>query len=927
MSNPQGADQVPSAPLSLPTGTVTFLFSDIEGSTQRWEQHRAAMDAAVKRHDALMRSAIEQHNGFVFKTVGDAFCVAFARVSDAVTASIEAQRALSADDFSAVGGMPVRMGLHVGEASERNGDYFGPAVNRVARLMSIGHGGQVLVSGTAADLLQGALPSQSSLRDLGQHRLRDLSRPEQVYQLIAPGLLDAFPRLRSLDVLPNNLPRQPTAFIGRDDVLAELKALLAKSQVVTIVGTGGVGKTRTALQLGADVLDSSGDGVWFVDFAPLSGAEYVVPEIASVLNVQPQQNRSLLDQVQLYLRNKRLLLILDNCEHVVAEVSRAVATILKDCSGIRVVATSREGLNIHGEQVYRMPSLSLPSHEEHPVAEEALQYGAVALFVARAYAADARFVFSDDKAQVVIDICRRLDGIALAIELAASRVTILSVDQLAQRLGERFRVLTGGDRAALPRQQTMYATIEWSYGLLSEDEKSLFRSLSIFQGGWTLEAAVAVCANKTLDEFSILDKLSSLSSKSLVVVELQARAQRYRLLESLRQYGLELLKEHGESEPLARRHAEYFAQFGRLLGSSWSITPQVVWYAQVDAEIDNIRAALEWSLVQRNDTIVGAALAENLWSFWLSRAPVEGKRWLERARQDADPTAYPALSLAIELALTRLTYLGSREEDLPGANHALKAARALRDETMLSRATFYCGEVLVALNRLDEGEALLTESMELARRVGDRFRVASNLQLLGRVNRKRGLFDRARELLSQALQLLEPIGGRNWALALLDLSYVEKLEGNLARAVELTREAQRSSEQLRDRDISSDAENRLALYQLQLGQFDEARSHARSALKTKYDERFSSEMPLCIESLVGVAVRQGDFERGARLIGYAEVAAVLVGRAKRHAHEQQDLEWLTQPLREHFSEDMLARLKAEGAAWSEDQAVEEALKV
>ncbi|MDQ6824992.1 MAG: tetratricopeptide repeat protein [Candidatus Eremiobacteraeota bacterium] len=917
-----------SGSVALPTGTVTFLFSDIEGSTQRWEQNREAMDAAVKRHDALMQSVSQQHNGYVFKTVGDAFCVAFARVSDAVATAIDAQRALKAEDFSAVDGLPIRMALHTGEASERNGDYFGPAVNRVARLLGIGHGGQVLISGTATDLLQGVLPPQSSLRDLGQHRLRDLSRPEQVYQLVASGLPDAFPQLRSLDVLPNNLPRQATSFIGRDEVLAEIKALLGKSQLVTIVGTGGVGKTRAALQIGADLLDGSGDGVWFVDFAPLAGAEYVVPEIALVLNVQPQQERSLLDQVRLYLKNKRLLLILDNCEHVVDEASRVVAAILNDCAQVKVLATSREGLNTRGEQAYRMPSLSLPSLEEHPNAEEALRYGAVALFVERASAADARFSFTDDKAAIVTDICRHLDGIALAIELAASRVTILSVKQLSQRLDERFRLLTGGDRAALPRQQTMRAAIEWSYELLSEAEKTLFRCLSIFRGGWTLEASAAVCSDETLDEFSMLEKLSSLASKSLVVVEIAAESQRYRLLESLRQYGLEWLKQRGEFDALARRHAEYFAQRGQLLNDMWSTVPELVWLGQVDAELDNIRAALEWSLTQRNNALLGAALAENLWPFWMSRSGKEGKRWLETAQFAIDPVAQPALNLALSLAMTRMiTILEARRDVLPATERALTAARAFGDERMLARATFYHGEALVYLNRLDEAETLLNEALELARRLGDRYRTASTLQELGELNRRRGKLDCARKLMLEAFQWCDAtLVWRNGAVALLEFSYLEKLEGNLSRAVELAHEARKICGQLKDRTVSPIADKDLALYLIELDRLDEARLHARSALQVSYDEGLISVTPLAIETLAGLAIRQGGFERGARLMGYAQAALIQLGRDP-DALERRDMEWLTQPLRDHFGPDTLEKLAAEGAAWSEDRAVEEALKL
>jgi predicted ATPase/class 3 adenylate cyclase len=928
MPRGSGAKEKRRKPVSFPTGTVAFLFSDIEGSSQRWESHRQNMDAALKQHDVLMRFAMEAHGGRVFKTVGDAFCVAFARVSDAAAASIDAQRALGAQSFSAVKGLRVRMGLHAGEASERNGDYFGPVVNRVARLMSIGHGGQVLVSAAAAELLQGTMPPQSRLHDLGQHMLRDLSHCEHVYQLVASGLPDSFPPLRSLDILPNNLPRQPTSFVGRDEELAELKALLAKSQVVTIMGTGGVGKTRAALQIGADLLDGSGDGVWFVDLARVSGPEYVVPEIASVFNLQPQQGRSPLDQMLLYLRRKRLLLILDNCEHVVAEASKVVVAILRDCAQVKVIATSREALNVHGEQVYRMPSLSVPLPNEQPCAEGAMRYSAVALFVARASAADAQFVFDDNKAASVISICRRLDGIALAIELAAARVIILNVNQLSQHLEDGFSLLTGGDRTALPRQQTMRATIEWSYELLSDEEKTLFCRLSIFHGGWMLEAAAAVCSDKTLDEFAILEKLSSLASKSLVVVEINAESQRYRLLESLRQYALEALQRRGEFDILARRHAEYFSQYGRQLGATYNSMPELVWHAQIEAELDNIRAALDWSLGQRNNPMLGAALAESLWVFWAGRNVREGKRWMEAAQSAVDLAANPALNVAIGLAMIRImASVTSRKERVPATERVLTTARALGDEKLLARAILYHGEALVTQNRLDEAEPFLMEALEVARRVDDRLGTGDVLQTLGELYRKRDQLDRAREVLLQALQLYgATFMGRNRMLALFELAYVAKLNGDLARAIGLAGEAHNLSSLLGDRGVGAMVDNDLAHYHIDLAELDEARLYARSALKACFEERLSTWTPLAIETLGGIAARQGAWEQGARLIGYAAVAMGPTG-LNRDAHEQKDLDVLTQPVRDHFSADQLKMLLAEGAAMTEDQAVEEALKV
>ena len=547
--------------IAYPSGTVTFLFSDIEGSATRWERDRDAMAAALARHDALMRATLEARGAYIFKTMGDSFCAAFAQPHQATAAASDAQRALAAEDFSTVEGVFVRMAVHTGTADERDGDYFGPVVNRVARLLAIGHGGQVLVSGTTADLLQVQMPPQFSLRDLGAHRLKDLAQPERVYQLVAPQLIEAFPALRSVDPFSNNLPLQLTSFVGREHELAEIKRLVQNNRLVTLVGAGGAGKTRCALQVGAELLEGFSDGVWLADFAPISDASVVSAEIARTLGIREEPHRPLLDTLQNYLSRRRLLLVLDNCEHVIGEARNVVVAILRGCPDIRILATSRESLGIGGEHIFRLPSLAVPPAGEATTAQWALGYDAVALFTDRALAGNIRFAITDENAAHVTEICRRLDGIPLAIELAAARVKVLSPQQLAQKLDARFRVLTGGDRSALPRQQTLRATIDWSFDLLGERERALFRRLSIFAGGCSLQAATEICSGEEMDEWEVLDSISSLADKSLVLVESFGDDQWYRMLVTIREYGLERLAEASEAEATAGKHARFYATF------------------------------------------------------------------------------------------------------------------------------------------------------------------------------------------------------------------------------------------------------------------------------------------------------------------------------------------------------------------------------
>ena len=451
----------------LGSGTLVFLFTDIEGSTERWERAPQTMNLALARHDSVLHAAIKQHGGQVFKTMGDAFCAAFSNTCDALAAALAAQRAITSDGFTEIGGLKVRMAVHAGAVEARDGDYFGQPLNRIGRLLAAGHGGQVLVSAVAADLARGSLPDGSRLANLGAHRLKDFAEPQEIYQLIAPDLASEFPPLRSLAVLRNNLPQQINSFIGRETEMADIKALLEEHRLVTLVGSGGVGKTRISLQVAAEVLDRFNDGVWFVELAPLTDPQLIAENITALFGFPIGAGQRPLDAVVGLLREKQALLILDNCEHLVAAVASLAEAIIRKCPNMALLASSREPLAISGEAIYRVPTLGFPDRPEGITAEAALGYGAVRLFAQRAGAAVAGFAVANDNAPAVAEICRRLDGVALAIELAAPRLKMLKPEELVKHLDDRFRILTGGSRTALPRQQTLKALIDWSYDLLS----------------------------------------------------------------------------------------------------------------------------------------------------------------------------------------------------------------------------------------------------------------------------------------------------------------------------------------------------------------------------------------------------------------------------------------------------------------------------
>jgi predicted ATPase/class 3 adenylate cyclase len=502
---------------SPPTGTLTFLFTDIEGSTRLWEHDAPAMQAALARHDELLKLAIEERGGYVFKTVGDAFCAVFPTASDALEAALEIQRRLLSSEWEQSEPLRVRMALHTGAAEERDGDYFGPPVNRVARLLSAAHGGQVLLSLPTQELVRDQLLVGTTLRDLGEHRLKDLFRPERVFQLSAPELPSEFPPLRTLEAYRNNLPLQPTPLIGRENEVSEVCDLLGgeATRLLTLTGPGGIGKTRVALQAAADLLEDFTDGAFFVPLATLTEAELFFSAVAETLGVKETAEQPLDETLKDYLSERRLLLLLDNFEQVL-EAAPSVTELLAGAPGLKVLATSRAPLGLYGEHEFPVPPLSMPDLKRPPLLERLTHYEAVRLFLERAQAVKPDFKVTNESAPAVAEICVRLDGLPLAIELAAARIKMLPPKAMLQRLGSRLKLLTGGAHDLPERQRTLRATIEWSHALLDEGEQLLFGRLAVFSGGRTLEAIEAICDAEGDLPVDAFDGVSSLLDKSLI---------------------------------------------------------------------------------------------------------------------------------------------------------------------------------------------------------------------------------------------------------------------------------------------------------------------------------------------------------------------------------------------------------------------------
>lgn len=922
---------------SLPTGTVTLLFTDIAGSTRHWEEQRQAMADALARHDDLMRAAVAANGGHVFKAVGDAFCAVFWRPSDGVAAAIAAQRALQAEDWSSVGGLQVRMALHSGATEERQGDYFGPAVNRVARLLAVGHGGQVITSAVTAQLLHGMMPEKAELLDLGEHRLKDLADTERIWQLVAPGLSEKFPALRSLESLPNNLPRQRTALIGRADVVRELKALTAASSVVTLLGAGGIGKTRLALQVGADLLDTFSDGVWFVELAPLRDPAFSANPILSALGVAEHGEHSALETLLRYLARKRLLLILDNCEHLIEEMARIADSILRDCPEVRLLATSREPLRIDGERVYSTPSLGVPSQNDALTTADVREYGAVELFVRRAEGADPKFRLTDENAAAVAEICRRLDGIALAIELAAARVNVLSPRQLAQRLNERLSVLTGGSRTAMPRHQTMRALIEWSYDLLSLKEQRFFGKLSIFGGGWALEAVGEVCIDDgdiietCIQSSEALDLMTSLVDKSLAQAELFGSGTRYRLLESTREYARERLTEFREYETTARAHARAYLALARRIDDMQETNPRRVAHELIEPELENWRAAVDWALRKRGDVVLGQYLVATLGygSWWLLPAS-EWLRWLGAAREAADDSTPPDIRARLDLAeASRNTALYQFKEAQAAAERALGQYRSLDDPLGIARAQQLAGNALVILGKIEEGEALLRTALGGFQELGAHRGVAFALICLASARGRAGDVVAARALCAEAVANSNAIDGEHAAPEYKGfLAELEFRMGDPEAALRVAAEALEAFRELNARDHAVQALCNMAAYSIALDRFTEAKAQAREALALAAREEHGAFLAVALQHLAAIAALQrGD---GTIDVHARAVAASLVGfvdarfdalASPREYTERQEYDRMIAALQKEIGDDALRASMAQGRTWTEERAV------
>lgn len=876
---------------SLPSGTVTFLFTDVEGSTQQIQRLGERYASVLATERRLLRAAFRKFHGHEVDTQGDSFFVAFARAADAIAASVAAQHALFEHAWPAGESVLVRMGLHTGAPQLTAAGYVGPDVHIAARLCAAAHGGQIVLSEATCDLIEQQLPDRVRLRELGEHRLKDLNQPRHVFQLVISELPNEFPPLHSLDALPHNLPIQLTSFVGRARELAEIKRLLPTTRLLTLTGAGGAGKTRLALHVAAELLDTYDDGVWLIELAPLADPALVPQTVAAVLGVHEQPAQPILNSLIDYLRAKNLLLVLDNCEHLIVACARLADAVLRACPNLRILATSREALGIAGETVWMVPSLSLPdASQPRPTFTDLSQYEAVQLFVDRALAVQPSFKLTELNASAVAQICQRLDGIPLAIELAAARVKVLKTAEIAARLDDRFGLLTSGSRTALPRQQTLSAAIDWSYDLLTEPERVLLRRLSVFPGGCTLAAAELVCADEDgadgILSSQILDLLSHLVDKSLVVVDKQGNETRYRILETIRQYGYEKLVGAGEDGMVHQRQLEWLVRFTKEADPKLRGAEMNLWARRLDDELDNIRTSLEWGF-EHGQSSNGAELVGTLaWYNFLRSNDREAKRWSEKAEsltRDAPSTARAEALLALGIALTDL---GDEEKAETVLQEALTHYRAFNNQWRAALVLNTLGLIKNRQDEFDRAEQYLQEALAIRRTIGDAWGITHTLQNFGGIAERSEDYAKAQAIHEEGLRLSEALGDeRMVARRFSDMGRIALAQGDLTRADAMLRRAV------------------TALWQM--------------------NEKFSLLQSL--ESLARVMAAQGQGRRAAQLLGAVESArgdlGIKLSQATLAAWER-----LVGPIQAQLGEEESRKAQADGHAMTLDQAIAYALE-
>jgi len=775
--------------INIPNGNVTFLFTDIEGSTKLSQDYPDIYPELLTKHNSILQNAVESNDGFVFKTVGDAFCCAFQNAEDAVKAAVGAQIIFSSEKTDELQ-IKVRVGIHSGRSEWSGTDYMGyMTLARSARVMSSAYGEQIIISDDTYQLLPKTFlqKEEISFRDLGERRLKDVIQPIRLYQINCTGLREDFPPLKTLDARPNNLPVQLTGFIGREDSLKIIKELLEKTRLLTLLGPGGGGKTRLAMQVGADMIDDFANGVFIAELAPVTDPDFIPDTLLNSFGIKEEARKT--DEATLtdHLKNKELLLILDNCEHLIYECAVITEKLLSSCPKLRIITTSRESLNCSGERTYSVPSLSHPDISNDISPQQLSQFESVRLFIERALAVNLNFRITNENVKALAEICSRLDGIPLAIELAAARVKALSVEKICERLHDRFSLLTGGRRTALPRQQTLKALIDWSFDLLSDKEKILWERLSVFTGGWTLESAEEICSDEKIKVAEILDLLNALTEKSILIYDIDK--ERYLILETLKQYGEEKLRDSGGKIDILSKHLHYFMEYAEAAELKLKGDESKEQLDRLENDHGNIQSAIIWA-AEGGDKEEGARLAGALHIFWAIRGHCSiGTILLESILNKIQNVSKSSLGKVLNsisnLALEQSDY----EKAQKYSEKNLSLSREIDDKPGVGKSLTMLGHVALCQGNYEQAQKYYEESLSLSRETEDKIAIVFCLLNLGEIAFSQGNYEESKKFFEEGLILSRETGDkRSIAISLLN-------QGNLAFIQDDYIQAQKFSEE------------------------------------------------------------------------------------------------------------------------------------
>lgn len=850
----------------IPSGNIAFLFTDIEGSTKLSQEFPDTIHSELEKHHSIMKRAIESNRGFIFEIIGDGFCSAFENAGNAVRAAVAAQLELACEKWNDVK-IKVRMGIHSGDVEWNGNNYIGYiTLASTARITSAAYGEQILISKNAFDLfnLDNTFRDKISFRDLGERRLKDLINPIRVYQVLSDGLRKDFPPLKTPDARPSNLPVQLTGFIGRIEEIEQIKNLLLRSHLITITGMGGTGKTRLALQVGFDVIDHFENGVWLAELAALSETSLLAETIIKIFGLMEEPNKSQEDTLCDFLKNKELLLILDNCEHLVHTCADLAEKLLISCPRLRIITTSREALKCRGEQLFPVVGMSVPPNVEM-TPEKIIEYESIKLFIGRATSVNPKFSISNDNVAAIAGICSQLDGVPLAIELAAAKIRFLSVEKIYERLDDRFNLLTKGNRTSLPRQQTLRALIDWSYDLLSEQERILWRRTTVFNGGWTLDAAEVICPDVISEKRDVLDLLSQLIEKSIVIFD--EDKERYNMTETIRQYGEEKFAESENREITEKKYLKYYMDLAETAAPKLRSSEMEIWMRKLDVENGNLKKSLHLSL-EYGEYENGIRLVGALVNFWTAQGLFSSgvhllNIFLEKAAGVPDSLRAKALYISGMLLMLH----GEFEKSRKHTEDSLKIYRRTEDKKGIALCLNILASDASEQGRYEDATRLYEESLLIRRESGDERGVILTLNNLGNVKFNQGEFRTAKKFIEESLEYYRNAGDKRIiANTLANLANVLcGLEEN-ENATKLIEEALQMQRETGDKKAVANSLLNLGDLSLNNGEYENARKYLEESLAIfeEIEDRAGIAFSLCELGYLGIA--KGDFEKSLEYI-------------------------------------------------------------